>query len=141
MGGDLLALVDHLGRSFHDRGAAVHDRFRAAGAAADEQLVAVTLQEADALEWDAELFAQHLREWRGVALAVIERAGDDGDGAVGFEADAAHLLRWRRGHFEKAADAEPAHFSALSALALSAREALGVGEFERVLEHAGKVAA
>ena len=91
--GDLLALLDHLGGGFHDRGAAVHDRFRAAGAAAGEQLVAVALQQADALERNAELLAQHLRERRGVALAVIERAGDDGDGAVGLEADAAHLLR------------------------------------------------
>ena len=38
---------------------------------------------------------QHLRERRGVALAVVERAGDDRDRAVRLEADAAHLWRWR----------------------------------------------
>ena len=48
---------------------------------------------------------QHLRERRRVALAVVERAGDDGDGAVGLEADAAHLLVGRRGDFEIVADA------------------------------------
>ena len=117
--GDLLALLDHLVGGFDDRGAAVHDRFRAAGAAAGEQLVAVALQQADALERDAELLGQHLRERRGVALAVVERAGDDGDGAVGLEADAAHLLRRRRGDFEEAADAEAAHLAALAALALA----------------------
>ena len=56
--------------------------------------------ELDALERHAELLDQHLRERRGVALAVIERAGDDGDGAVVVEADAAHLggaaPRWSR---------------------------------------------
>ena len=36
--------------------------------------------------------AQHLRERRGVALAVVERAGEDRHAAVGLEADAAHLL-------------------------------------------------
>ena len=90
--GDLLALLDHLGGRFDDRGAAMHHRARAAGAAADDQLVAVALQQPDAVERDAELLAQHLRERRGVALAVIERAGDDGDVAVRLEADAAHLL-------------------------------------------------
>src|SRR5262249_54014913 len=135
------ALLDHLGGCFHDRGAAVHDRFRTAGAAAGEQLVAVALQQADALERNAELFAQHLRERCGVTLAVIPRARDDGDGAGGFETDAAHLLaRWRR-DFEKAADTEPAHLSALAALAFAAREALDVGDLECVLEHARKVAA
>ena len=87
------------------------------------------------------LLAQHLRERRGVALPVIERAGDDGDGAVGLEADAAHFLARRRGDFEKAADAEPAHLAALAALALAAREALDVGGLERLLEHGGEIAA
>ena len=53
-------------------------RARAAGAAAGDQLVAVALQQADALERNAEPARQHLRERRRVALAVVERAGDDG---------------------------------------------------------------
>ena len=141
MGGDLPALLDHLGGSLHDRGAAVHDRFRSAGAAAGEELVAVALEQTDALERDAEPLAQHLRERRGMALAVIEGAGDDGDGAVGLEADAAHLLRRRCRDLEKAADAEPAHAAALAALSLAAPETLGVGGLERMLEHARKIAA
>src|SRR5262249_57236124 len=84
---------------------------------------AVVLQQADALERNAEPLAQHLRERRGVPLAIIERAGDDGDGAVGFETDAAHLLARRRRDFEKAAHAEPAHLAALAALAFAAPEA------------------
>src|SRR5262249_58295157 len=92
------------------------------GAAAGEQLVAVGLQQAYALERNPELLAQHLRERRGVPLAIIERAGDDGDGAVGFETDAAHLLARGRRDFKKAAHAEPAHLSALAALAFAPRQ-------------------
>src|SRR5262252_6279654 len=103
--------------------------------------MAVALQEADALERNAELLAQHLRERRGVTLAIVQGTGDDGDGAVGFETDAAHLLARRRCDLEKAADAKSAHLSALAALAFAAREALDVGDLERVLEHARKVAA
>src|SRR5262249_18317287 len=141
VGGDLLALLDDLAGGFDDRGAAVHDRLRAARAAAREQLVAVALQQADALERDAELVGEHLRERRGVTLPVVERAGDDGDGAVRLEANAAHFLARRRGDFEEAADPEPAHLAALAALAFPAPEALDVGGLERVLEHAGKIAA
>ena len=110
------------------RRAAEHHRARAAGAAAGDQLVAVALQQADALERHAELLAQHLRERRGVALAVVERAGDDGHAAVGLEADAAHLLVGGRGDFEIAADAEAAQLAALLALALALVEALPVGD-------------
>src|SRR5262249_42182244 len=141
MRGELFTLLDHLGRGLHDRGAAVHDRFRAAGAAARQQLVAVSLQETDTVERNPELFAQHLREWRRVTLPVIERAGDDSDRAVGFEADAAHLLAGRRGDFEKVAEAQPTHLSALTASAFAAPEAFPVGGFQRPLEQARKVAA
>src|SRR5919201_4227035 len=139
--GDLFALLDQLGRGFDDGGAAVHDRFRTAGAAARQKLVAVALQETDALERDAEPLAQHLRERRRVSLPVVERAGDDGDGAVGLETEAAHFLARRRGDLEIVADAEPAYFSTFAALAFAAGEALDIGRLQRVLEHAGKVAA
>src|SRR4051794_7560981 len=118
--GDLLALIDHLRGRLHDGGAAVHDRFRAAGAAAREQLVAVALEEADAFKRDAEFVGQDLREGRGMTLSIIERAGDDGDRTVGFEADAAHLLARWRGDFEEAANPKPAHLSAFAALAFAA---------------------
>ena len=90
-------------------------------------MVAVALHQADFLERDAELLAQHLRERRGVAHAEIERAGEQRDAAVGLEDDAAELLRRRRGDFEEAADAEAAQLAALLALALALGEALGVG--------------
>src|SRR6185312_9998381 len=122
-GGDLLAALDHLLARFDDRRAARHDRARAAGAAAEQQLVAVALQEADAVEGDAETVHQHLREGRVMALAVIERAGDDGDAAIRIEADAAHLLALRRGHFEIGADADAANLAVGAALFLALREA------------------
>src|SRR5262245_28284488 len=141
MRGDLFALLDHLGSRFHDRGAAVHYRFRAAGTASRQELVAVALQEANAFERNAEPVAQYLRKGRRVSLPVIERASDDGDGAVRFEADTAHFLARRRRHLEEASDTEPAQFSALAALAFAAREALHVRGLERALEQARKVAA
>ena len=136
--GDLLALLDHLGGGFDDRLAGIHHRARAAGAAAGDQLVAVALEEADLLERHAELLAQHLGERRGVALAVVERAGADGDAAVGVEADAAHLLVGGRGDFEIAADADAAHAAALLALALALVEALPVGASSACSQDAGK---
>ena len=71
MCGDLLAGLDHLVAGGDDRGAARHDRFRAAGAAAGDQLVAVALQQADLVERDAQTRAEHLRKRRCVALPVI----------------------------------------------------------------------
>src|SRR5262249_26217534 len=81
------------------------------------------------------------REWRRVTLAVVERAGDDRHRPVRLEANAAHLLRWRRGDFEVAADAEPAYLAALAAFPLAPSKAAQVRNFERMLEHAGKIAA
>ena len=114
---------------------------RAAGAAAERQLIAVALQQADLVERNAELARQHLRERRRMALAEIERAGDDRHRAVRLEANAAELLRLRRGHFQEAADADAAQLAALLALALALGKALVVGELERALEHGWEVAA
>ena len=52
--GDLLAVLDHLVARLRDGRAARHDRARAAGAAARDQLIAVALHQADALERNAE---------------------------------------------------------------------------------------
>ena len=65
-----------------DGRAARHDRLRAAGAAAGDQPVAVALHQADLVEGHAEAGAQHLREGRPVALAIVQRAGDDGDSTI-----------------------------------------------------------
>src|SRR6202011_1345264 len=90
------------------RVAADDHRFRAAGAAAGDQLVAVALQEADAPERDAEPCGKDLGEGRGMPLAVIERPGDDRDIAIRLEADATHLAAGRPGQFEIVADAAAA---------------------------------
>ena len=53
--GDLPTLLDHQVARLQDRGAARHDRFRAAAAAAGDQAVAVALDQADTVERDAQL--------------------------------------------------------------------------------------
>ena len=75
-----------------------------------------------------------------MALAVIERAGDDRDGAVGLEADAAHLLVGGRRDLEIAADPDAAQQAALPGGALAGGETLPVGTLERLAEHGGKIA-
>ena len=64
----------------------MHQRFRAAAAAANRQTIAVALEELDLLKRNAELFAQYLRKGRGVAHAEIERAGCERHCTVGVEA-------------------------------------------------------
>ena len=76
-----------------------------------------------------------------MALAVVERAGDDGDVAVGFEADAAHFLGRRRGDLEIVADAQPAQLAARLALGLALLEARDVGHLQRLVEERGELAA
>src|SRR6516164_7744889 len=108
MRGDLSTLLDDLLARLDDRRAARHHRFRAAGAAAGDQRVAVTLQQADFAERDAEPWRQDLGEGRSMTLTVVEGAGDDRDRAVGLEADAAHFAARRAGQFEIVADAAAA---------------------------------
>ncbi len=141
MRGDLLAVLDDLVGRLHDGGAAHGRRARTAGAAAGDQLVAVALQQPDAVERDAELVGQNLRKGRRVALAVIERAGDDGHRAVVLEADAALFGGHRRGGLDIAGDAEAAQLAGALAVALARLEALDVGALHRILEQAGEVAA
>ncbi len=113
VGGDLLALLDDERARLGDGRAAGHDRLGTARAAAGDEPVAVALHQADLVEGHAELGRQHLREGGPVALPVVQRAGDDGDRAVGLEMDAAHFVAGRRGHFEVAADAAPAQLAVL----------------------------
>ena len=126
--GDLPAGLDNLVGGADDRVAAVNHRFGPSGAAARDQFVAVALNEADALEWDAKPRRQHLGEWRPVPLPVIQGAGDDRHSAVRLEADAAHLAAGRPGQFEIIADAAPAQFAAGSALLFSLGKPVPVGQ-------------
>src|ERR1700733_6483641 len=98
--GELLAFLDDFCRAFDDRGAAVHDRFRAAGSTADYDAVAVALHQLDLVEGNAELLGQHLRERRGVTHAEIHRAGGQRHGAVGVEDDAGGFLGRSGGDFK-----------------------------------------
>ncbi len=141
VGRDLFAALDHLPARLDDRRSARHDRFRAAGAAAGDQLVAVALQQADALERHAELAGQHLGERRGVALAVVERAGDDRDRAIGLKAYAAHLVLGRRRDLEIVADAAAAQLPPCVAVGPARREAVPVGGRERPVEQRRELAA
>jgi hypothetical protein len=74
-------------------------------------------------------------------LAVIERAGDDRDIAIGLKADAAHLLRRRPGDFEIVADAAAAQQTARPALGLACRKSVPIGVPYGSVEHSGKLAA
>src|SRR5204863_8542132 len=87
-----------------------------------------------------ELSAQHLGERRGMALAVIERARQHGDGAVLLEADAAIFLARRPGDLEILADAAAAQLVARRALLFAPVEALPVGRDQRLVEHRAKLA-
>src|SRR3984957_11007357 len=91
MRGRLLALGDARLGGFDDRLAGRGDRARAAGAVAEPHEIAVVLLQRDLLEGDAELRREHLREPRGVALPVVERAGGELDRAVRLERDLAEL--------------------------------------------------
>src|SRR5439155_781418 len=138
---DFLAALDDGVGGFDDRSAARGDRPGSSRAAAGDELVAVPLEQPDALERNAEALAQHLSERRGMALAVIERAGDQRHRAVRLEADATHLLARGRGHFQIAADPEPAQLAPLAALALARPKTAPVRKLHRIIEHRGEIAA
>ncbi len=140
--GKLLAVVDDLGRAFDNRGAAVHQRLRTAGAAADRiNPVAISLNHIYFFERHTEPLAQNLGEWRGMAHAEIERAGGERDGAVGIESDSRQLLHRPRGHFQIIRHPQAAQLAALAAFALAPRKTFAVGEFERALSQHDEVAA
>src|SRR5437764_13312408 len=113
---DLAAGLDHLLAGADNRVAADDHRFRAAGAAARDQRVAVALDQLDARERDAEPGGEHLGERRPMALPIIQRTSDDRDLAVRLEADAAHLAARRAGQLEIVADAAAAQPAASTAL-------------------------
>ena len=141
MGGDVRALLDDLLRGGDDGVAGLHDGTAAARATAGDELVAVALHQTDALEGNAELIGQHLGEGGGVALAVIERAGDDGHGAVRLEAYAAHLGAGRRGDFEILADAAATNLAARGTFGLAGGKSVPIGGDQCVIEDRGEVAA
>ena len=139
-GRDLAALCDDALARLDHRGSARHDRLRTTGATARDQPVAVALHQPDALERNAKPARQELRQRRPVALSVIEGAGDDGDGAVALEMDAAHLVRRRRRDFEIAADAAAAQLAGGEALQPALFESVPVRGLDCAREEAREVA-
>ena len=138
---DLLAALDNHARGFGERRAHEHHRTRTAAAAAETHAVAVAFHDANAIERDGEHVGEHLRIGGGVAHAEIHGAGDDGDHAIGVEMHGAEFLAAAGSDFQIAADADAAQKPALLAIALAPLEPVVIGELQRMLEHAGKVAA
>ncbi len=103
------------------------------------QLVAVALQQPDALERNPELLV--LGKRRPMPLTVIERAGGDRDIAVGLEADAAHLVGGRSGHLKIVADATTAQQTALAAFFLTGSKPVPIGLGQCLIEHRGELTA
>ena len=128
-------------RGLDDRRTRRGDRARAAGAVAEAHEVAVVLFQRDLLEGNAELRRQHLRERRGVTLAVIERAGGEFHRAVGLEGDLAEFAARRCGDLEIGADRDAAQLAALAALLLALGEIGVIGNLQRLVEDAGEIAA
>ena len=84
---------------------------------------------------------QHLGEGRGVALAVVERAGDDRHPPVRLEADPAHLGIGRGGDLEIAGEPAPAQPALLLRAPPARGEAVPVGLGEAGREHRREIAA
>ena len=141
MRGCALADLDHLFARLDEGGARRHGRLGAAGAAADLDLVAVALHEAEFVEGQAELAHQHLRERRRMALSEVERAGTHGHAAVFLENDLAEFVGRRRGDFQILPDADAAQLSTRKALGFSRRKAFVVRGFQRGVEQRGEIAA
>src|SRR2546430_16060243 len=71
-----------------------------------------------------------------MALAVVERAGDERHAARVVEPEPAHLLVRRRRHLQVAPDTQPAEPSALFGFVSPLRET--IGRLDRLVEHGGK---
>ena len=115
--------------------AARHDGFRATRAAACNQQIAIALDEADFFEWHAQFLDNHLRESGGMALAEIKGSGQQSDGAVFLEADAAHLVHGRGGHLKILPDADPAQQALTGALFAAFAEAFVIRSLKRFFQN------
>src|ERR1700742_4501556 len=141
MRGRLLALGDDKRGGLDNRRAGRGDRARAAGTVAEAHEVAVVLLQRDLLEGHAKLRRQYLRERRGMALAVIERAGGEFHRTVRLEGDLAEFAARGRRELEVGADRDPAKLAVLAAFLLAPGEIGVIGNLERLVEHALEIAA
>src|SRR3954451_16443434 len=103
--------------------------------------VAVALFELDVFEGYAKLRREHLCEWRGVALPIVERAGDQSHRAVIFEHDLAEFDAGRRRDFEVRADGDAAQLAPLAAFFLALGYIGVIGYLELLVEDALEIAA
>ena len=92
MGGDLLALGDHLVHRLDHRGAADRQAATAVGAHAERDLGRVAVHHIHLVDRHAELVGNELRERRLVALAVAVRAGEHRHAAGRVDADFRHFV-------------------------------------------------
>src|SRR5262249_55775892 len=106
--GERRSLGDDLVRRAPNGGAAHVGRAAAAVAATIRDQVGVALPKMDALAGHPEPGREDLWGRRLVALADVGRAGDQGDVAVGLEADVDVLLRCAAGALDVICEAEPA---------------------------------
>ena len=126
---ELLALGDDL-LADQDDGAAAHGGgARAAGAHAERDRVGVALDELDPLRIDAEPVHQDLRLDGGVALAVRDRAGDEGHAAERIEADFGGLDGRVGGLLDGVGDADAAQHAALRGFLAPRLEAVQSASF------------
>src|SRR5207253_2491094 len=102
-----------LGREM-DRRAAERGRARAAGALADRHLFGVALHVMHLIGVDTEPIAQELLVDGLVALALGDRARDEGHGAAAVKADLGRLEAPRRSALDRVGDAKAAQLPALS---------------------------
>ena len=140
IGGDLRALVDHLGCAVFDRQRHHVGGARAAGAAAGRQVVAVSLDEVDGLEGNPQALSEELGIGGFVPLAGRTRAGTESDATIGAEADGDMLGRVAHGRFDVDRHADTAQPAPRRRFRTPFGESRPAGKGHTVIEVAGVVA-
>src|SRR5256885_11496427 len=132
MRGEALCLLDHLIAGARRRDAAHLRRARAAGAVAHLDEFGVALAEIDHLERDTDLLRDDLRERGLVALAVAERAHDQGDTAIRCDFNDRLLGRLAARGFAVITEADTAQFAVAARLGPARVEPGPVGVRQRL---------
>ena len=121
---------DLFGRQQEGR-AADRGRARAAGAFAEKNLVGIALQICHLARIEAETVADDLLERGLVALALVDGAAQQGDGAGAIEPDLGALIARCGSPFDRVGQADTAQFAAPVRVRSPLLEAREVGELER----------
>ena len=131
---ELLALGDNLVAHRNDGAAAHGGRARAAGAHTERYRVGVAGDELDPVRINAEFINEHLGLDRGMALAVRDRAGDEGHAAERIEADFRGLIGGICRLLDGIGDADAAQHAASRCLSASRLKASPVGKLHGAVE-------